>query len=416
MLPAAADWQCRACNVCYSEPSMTEPRPVLMNNFSAERFNVSLPFLSQQAALLYERQLSQVRAGLQKANRLSSGASPTPGSISGSGTAGGYAMTRRGSGGGEILSCISTSTKPAPGSRVPSSLSHRAKERATSHGETSTEFPRITRRMFPHSAQYYRSSLCLGPMSRTASTNTITQTPASPRTPTERHTSFARRAWSREIAGRSVEASPKQQQHPFGREASTSAVASDSSSSSSSDDAPHPMSRSRAFARRPRYSSSKAPLNVLSDADEEDEDSPPFLPFSNARPTTPSVPTNPSPTLKLSPKRPSSHRPPHVSTVKPKVPNLPQTAHSSSSSVQSQPQSQNRPPQRNSLSTLSPRQRRVAREGSEGTPSMGSSFSDLDEASVTQSALEEAYANEMTHGSVASRMSTISQALRSRIL
>ncbi len=47
---------------------------------------------------------------------------------------------------------------------------------------------------------------------------------------------------------------------------------------------------------------------------------------------------------------------------------------------------------------------------------MGSSFSDLDDASVTQSALEEAYANDMTHGSVASRMSTISQALRSRYL
>ena len=48
---------------------------------------------------------------------------------------------------------------------------------------------------------------------------------------------------------------------------------------------------------------------------------------------------------------------------------------------------------------------------------MGSSFSDLDDASVTQSALEEALANEMTHGgSVVSRMSTISQALRSRYL
>ena len=46
---------------------------------------------------------------------------------------------------------------------------------------------------------------------------------------------------------------------------------------------------------------------------------------------------------------------------------------------------------------------------------MGSSFSDLDD-SVTQSALEEALANEMQHGGVASRMSTISQALRSRYL
>lgn len=176
------------------------------------------------------------------------------------------------------------------------------------------------------------------------------------------------------------------------------------------------MSRSRAFVRRPRYSSSKPPLNPLSDADEEDEDSPPFLPFSDARPTTPPAPTDPSSTLKVSPNGPPSHRPPHAPLTKPKTPNLPQTAHSSSSSAQSQPQSQNRPPQHNALSSLSPRQRRLAKEGSEGTPSMGSSFSDLDDASVTQSALEEHLANEMTHGSMASRMSTISQALRSRYL
>lgn len=81
-------------------------RLILMHYSSAEQFNVSLPFLSQQAALLYERQLSQVRAGLQKANRLSTGASPTPGSISGSGTAGGYAMTRGGSGGTDYPICF----------------------------------------------------------------------------------------------------------------------------------------------------------------------------------------------------------------------------------------------------------------------------------------------------------------------
>ena len=255
-------------------------------------------------------------------------------------------------------------------------------------------------------------------MSRTASTHTITQIPASPRTPTERHYSFAQRARSREASGRSVEASPKQQQRPFAREASPSAIASDSSSSSSSssDDNPHPMSRSHAFARRPRYSSSKAPLNPLSDADEEDEDSPPFLPFSDARPITPPARTDPSSTVKTSPQRLLSHRSPPVSLNKTKNLDQPQTAHSSSSSAQSQPQSQNRPPQHSPLSALSPRQRRIAKEGSEGTPSMGSSFSDLDDASVTQSALEEHLANEMTHGSVASRMSTISQALRSRYL
>lgn len=254
-------------------------------------------------------------------------------------------------------------------------------------------------------------------MSRTASTHTVTRAPASPRTPTERRSSFAQRARSREASGRSVEASPKQHQRSYAKETSPSAIASDSSSSSSSsDDAPQPMTRSRVLPRRPRYSSSKAPLNPLSDADEEDEGSPPFLPFSDARLITPPAPTDPSSTLKISPKRPSSHRPPAALLTKPKAPNLPQTAHSSSSSAQSQPQSQNRPPQQNPLSSLSPRQRRIAKEGSEGTPSMGSSFSDLDDASVTQSALEEALANEMTHGSVASRMSTISQALRSRYL
>lgn len=91
-------------------------------------------------------------------------------------------------------------------------------------------------------------------------------------------------------------------------------------------------------------------------------------------------------------------------------------------------------PQRN----LEPRQnsRRSntsGREASDGTPSMGSSFSDLDgripdpeddelllidppDASVTQSALEEALMSNMQHGGMASRMSTISQALRSRYL
>lgn len=411
---AGADWSCRARNVCQIKPNDTKEAPVLIYSFSAERFQVSLPFLSQQAALLYERQLSQVRAGLQKANRLSCGASPTPGSVSGTGTAGGYAMTRGGSGGTHCSICSFNFTNPAPGSRVPSSLSHRAKEHTTSHGETSTDFPRLGRRMFPYFPQQSGGSLCLGPMSRTASTHTVTQIPASPQTPTERRSSFAQRARSRESSGRSVEASPKQQQRPYGRETSPSVIASDSSSSSSSDNAPPQMSRSRAFARRPRYSSSKAPLNPLSDADEEDEDSPPFLPFSDARPITPPAPTDPSSTLKVSPKRPPSHQPPPASLNKPKVQDLPQTAHSSSSSVQSQPQSQNRPPQHSPLSALSPRQRRIAKEGSEGTPSMGSSFSDLDDASVTQSALEEHLANEMTHGSVASRMSTISQALRSR--
>lgn len=380
---------------------------------SADRFEVSLPFLTQQAAWLYERQLAQVRAQLRKVNRpLSTGTPPTSGSVSGSGTVGGHAMKRGGSGGMDSNSTKCTFIDSIPGSRVPSSLAHRPKERTTSHGEGSKEMPRPVRGM-AYNILEEEILIALGTLSRTASNNTVTQVSASPLTPKERQSSFAHR--------RSVEVSPRQRQRSLERAASPSAIASDSSTSSSSEsDAPHPMNRSRLFGRRPRYSS-KAPLNPLSDADEEEEDSPPFLPFSNTRPVTPPPHTDPSATLKISPNRLSPNRPIPVPREnqappsKPKHPKLPQTAHSSSSSAQSQPQSQARSAS-NPLSALSPKQRRAAREGSDGTPSMGSSFSDLDDASVTQSALEEALANEMQHGGVASRMSTISQALRSRYL
>lgn len=69
---------------------------------------------------------------------------------------------------------------------------------------------------------------------------------------------------------------------------------------------------------------------------------------------------------------------------------------------------------------LSPRRtaelkgRGYSREGSEGSPSMGSSFSDLDDASVTQSALEEALASKMQGGGTIG--STISNVFKSRVL
>lgn len=90
---------------------------------------------------------------------------------------------------------------------------------------------------------------------------------------------------------------------------------------------------------------------------------------------------------------------------------------------------------------LSPRHRaevlsgRQSKGSSEGTPSMGSSFSDLDgewldtllhivpiltfffsDASVTQSALDDAILSTMQNAGAASRMSTFSQALRSKYL
>lgn len=260
------------------------------------------------------------------------------------------------------------------------------------------------------------------PMSRSPSNATVTQSrtqSATTRSPVDVHQSFAQRRLSRETVGRMTEASPRQSRRSFEKPAAA-AVVSDSSSSSSEPEALHPMVRSRAFARRPRYSSAKPP-HSLSDADEEDEDSPPFLPFSGAQETvSPSktpTPRDQAATVKISASKPviSRHKtlPAETSKIEAQLARQPQ--HSSSSSAQSQPQSQ-RPSRHGHASTLSPRQRRAMKEGSSRSPSIGSSFSDLDDASITQSALEEALANEMTQGGVASKMSTISQALKSRYL
>ena len=184
------------------------------------------------------------------------------------------------------------------------------------------------------------------------------------------------------------------------------------------------------FARRPRFSAPKAKsknIGLLAPTDEaasdsESDSAPAFLPFSNPQTNQdPSVqnPQDPSETLRKPLTQPN--RPP----VEPKSPTAITSSfsyrktlsenkniHSSSSSTSlsstpapssshpsmSSPSAHPSRSSANALSTLSPRQRRIAKEGSEGTPSMGSSFSDLDDASVTQSALEEALAKEMQQG------------------
>jgi hypothetical protein len=263
-----------------------------------------------------------------------------------------------------------------------------------------------------------------GPLvSRASSTNTVHQvskllTTASQQSPVERPSSFAANTKYREGSLNSTEA-PKARRPPsVERPPGRPDQADESSSSSSDSDAAVPLAPSQAYMRRSRYSGSKPPLGPLSDAEEDQESSPPFLPFSDVKSLAPTQPADPSATIHMASNMPALDRLASSPVPNPRPRPAATTGHSSSSSVrsQSQPQSQSSRLAQNPLSPLSPRQRRIAKEGSEGTPSMGSSFSDLDDASVTQSALEEALANEMNQGGVASRMSSISQALRSRYL
>jgi len=76
---------------------------------SAVQFDVTLPFILQQAAWLYEKQLSQARAGMKKVVGKAGSPSPsqglTVGSLPSTSSGSGAQVTRRkGSGAGGLFS------------------------------------------------------------------------------------------------------------------------------------------------------------------------------------------------------------------------------------------------------------------------------------------------------------------------
>ena len=200
------------------------------------------------------------------------------------------------------------------------------------------------------------------------------------------------------------------------------------SSSPSSDDESEPA-QSRIIRRPPHFRAQDGP-NVY-DTDDDEDDEPAF----HVAPTT-----NQGGSSDLSSTLRGNNKalPPKRKTGRQAIRNS-QNSDSDTSSPAFVPQSRN--PDQRTPGPLSPRRTAEltggnvrSREGSDGTPSMGSSFSDLDgrlhsppeilisnmltavfvDASVTQSALEEALASQLNRGG-GSRLSTISQAFnRSR--
>ena len=374
----------------------------------SQQLKVSQAFLLQQAAWLYERQLSQVRAQMKRMGSKSSNtASPAPPSGAAS-VVDSQPMRRTGSG----------------GSRVPSRLSTQVPINESS--ETTT--PMRSKSSFSRSSQQnVQQTPDSRPLSRRASRDMETTSRAQSR----------RGSIQQQIAK-----SPKQD------------VVHELESSEEE------MTQSRMLHRRPnpaaprRTVAARKPQHTRRPSapqlnEEDEDDSPAFLPFSN----------NSSETAKASlihqqstitsrsvvtSSRPSANRRSTSERVIPQ-PNL---ASSNSSASERQNSTNLRqsgrghlptplsPHQQAALATaagLSPRIRRAndrVGHGSDTSPSMGSSFSDLDDASVTQSALEEALLSGMGNttmtvagttsagtglsGNVANRVSGISQALRSR--
>ncbi|KAL2831130.1 hypothetical protein BDW59DRAFT_7212 [Aspergillus cavernicola] len=361
----------------------------------AESFNVTLQFLLQQAAWLYDRQLSQVRAQVRNVgNTHSNAASPVPGSI--------YASTAL----GQPTKAIQNS-----GIRAPSRIASQQKE------------------ILPLRAPLPR---------RTSSGNTVQQIkgpreashPVTPTLETKepewgnhgRRLSIGRRE---QVPAAAVQGSPTLEEEN---------LISSSSESNSYDESGAATGRmDLGFKRFGRFSVHRPGLREDDDDGEDDDDeSPAFLPLSRG-PESASHGTSGhdlNATLRMEQERISA--PQRRVTETPQNSRKPTTTDSSASSVssgvpvshshaQSRRQINHPSPQRAAdLAHMSPRRSTtLGRDISDGTPSMGSSFSDLDGiryTSVTESMLQDALLSNMQHGGMASRMSTISQALRSRYL
>ncbi|PGH33201.1 hypothetical protein GX50_03962 [[Emmonsia] crescens] len=368
-----------------------------IDSYRAEHFDVTLPFLLQQAAWLYDRQLSQVRAQIRKVGNPHSAAnSPVPQSMSGSGAIGGQPMKRGGSG----------------ASRDPLKLSMRQKE-----GQGIKQDPSAPPTPIKSKAPLYPNIFSTNPPIQATGVR-----PQSPRQTVPPHTDSISRNQSNVKKEPHTFSSPLTSP-PLDQDISEPASSSSSSSDSGEEEAAR---RGPPFKRFGRFSVHRESNSI----DEDQEDSPAFLPLStHHRSSTEQTGHDPSATLRQEPEL-AGH--PHARSTENTAP-LTKTSptESSASSGSSGPASgsvtneRTRPtrhpvtlsPRRAAeLARLSPRRRAAGREGSEGTPSMGSSFSDLDDASLTQSALEEALLSTMQRGGVASRMSTISQALKSRYL
>ncbi|KAF1830167.1 hypothetical protein BDW02DRAFT_573306 [Decorospora gaudefroyi] len=368
----------------------------------ADKFQVPPTFLLQQAAWLYERHLDHVRNQMKKVSISNANPSPSPAGGSTLTAVGGVAMRRggsAGSGAGRTTSALAGRSRDSPSLRG---------------GEVVTPAP---------------------PLSRTPSTNTITQSRTYTQAPARK---LSTRSTQRPtLTSRKSEDPPPSSAAPRLNNRNEDAdspdiPASSDSSSSSLSDTDHPAHRSQLFKRPPRFQQKRTrELSTFEEGDgtQEIDDSGSHetsLPFAGAAKTQPSSSkyaqdtqfrAGDKPEQKvLQTDRTRTAPPTRQKSIDVQSVDTTETASSMTSSgdALTGPQSAAKSPispasnHRAELGRLSSPRRTGARsrkEGSEGTPSMGSSFSDIDDAGISQSALEEALLSNMQHG----RMSTLSR-------
>ncbi|KAH8662147.1 hypothetical protein BX600DRAFT_465689 [Xylariales sp. PMI_506] len=345
-------------------------------NDIALRFQVTVDFLLQQVAFLTERHTSQVRAQLRRAaaaNKSSAAPSPVPG---------------------------------ADGAfRAPSALSVR-KDSPMPRNEAS--IPGTPVRTTPRPQETRSSS------SNTASVFTTRNLGSSSKGNTRPGDAQRRRLSSLPISTTADDVDPDP---PSPGPADTSSAASSSSGSS--------PAQSRIIRRPPRFQPHDGRSSFADDDyDDDDDNEPAFLPYRPQNEGSTSGQHDLSATLRGDPrdlqrKLPKQHGKIHLSqTSDSSTSSAAMIARGSAKDKGSVPGGPLSPRRTAELAGRSPggKGKGYSRD-SDGTPSMGSSFSDLDDASVTQSALEEALASKLQDGgTIGSRMSTISNVFKSRYL
>ncbi|GIZ38012.1 hypothetical protein CKM354_000143900 [Cercospora kikuchii] len=419
----------------------------------SQDFDVELNFLLMQAAWLSERHMERMR---RQMTRVGGG---------GAGEGGAGSGTASSSGGVKMERTASRESKLQSGSTTT------AGRRGSPSLPLSSEVPASPIIDEPKSG--------VPPISRTPSSATVTQSKVTgsrqqqPRSRGLRGSSGSTRKAPVAAAAADIVASSKHEHYENALEHEGR------SDSDSGDEPPSALARSQAFRRPPPGKKAKSTLADLAsegdddrdDDDDDDDDASSnggYLPFAAASKPDPAATlrigspkrktaqpaatsTTNTPATSSNPRSRPPREPPARSNTNPE--SSQSSTHSSSvapgpapskvtrqpSQLSSAPSSSDNPSQQNhrrasydsaspalrpahplsprhraQLASLSPRSRR---DGSEGSPSMGSSFSDLDDTSVTQSALEEALLSNMRAqggSTMASRMSSLRDALGRR--
>lgn len=406
----------------------------------AADFDVTVDFLLRQVTYLTERHASQVRAQMQMrkataGKRGSAAPSPVPGSESTTATA--AEMRRVGSAGGYP--------------RAPSSLSIR-KDAGVSGGKQAVPFasgsrPQASRASSSgNTAQQKRGAAAGASTLRQQGADAGGQRKRLSSLPTVTTPTSATRPPRHEEDDDGDDEYPQDDDQSPGPAESSSASSSRSSS----------PAQSRIIRRPPRFTATPGgaggagagggvavkPADGLSAADgavspdEDDDDAEPaFLPFSGGQYSDPSATLRGDPRDLVAARRSGGAPIPQTTPKGRRIASLGQSQTSDSSASSAALVIRSPAQDGRNIGPISPKRTAelsgragsrakgkghgLSNHGSDGgTPSMGSSFSDLDDASVTQSALEEALASNMqADNTIGSRMSVaLGRALGSRYL